>query len=112
MGFPSPATDYAESRLTIDKICQINGNSAVIETTTGYAVLDRSIKAKPGDLVLITLFDRLHFARVNTNGLVTDDEQNLTGEELNEIRTEGVVTFTIERTPATQAREARRSTHA
>ncbi|EEW6789638.1 hypothetical protein D6W19_003117 [Escherichia coli] len=104
MGFPSPAADFVETRLTIDRICQIDGNSIVIETTTGYAVLDRSLKAKPGDLVLITLFDRLHFARLKTNGLITDDEQTLTPEELNEIQVEGVVTFTIVRTPATQER--------
>ncbi|HBU7546869.1 TPA: hypothetical protein MC769_003176 [Klebsiella aerogenes] len=95
MGFPSPATDYAASALTIDKLCQIDGNSIVIETTKGYAVIDRSRKPKNGDVVLITLFDQLHFAKIVANGLVTDDGQKLTGDELDGIGVDGVVTFTI-----------------
>lgn len=95
MAFPSPATDYVESRLTIDRLCQIDGNSLVVKTTTGYAVVDRSLKAKPGDIVLITLFDRNHFARVQNATLHTDDGQTLSGEELDEVHVEGVMTFNI-----------------
>jgi hypothetical protein len=95
MGFPSPATNYVESRLTIDRLCQIDGNSLVVKTTTGYAVIDRSLKAKPGDIVLITVFDRNHFARVKNSTLQTDDSQTLSGEELNEVHVEGVMTFNI-----------------
>lgn len=95
MGFPSPATDYVESRLTIDRLCQIDGNSLVVKTTTGYAVVDRSLKAKPGDIVLITLFDRNHFALVKNTALQTDDGQTLSGEELDEVNVEGVMTFNI-----------------
>lgn len=95
MGFPSPATDYVESRLTIDRLCQIDGNSLVVKTTTGYAVINRSLKAKRGDIVLITLFGRNHFARVKNATLQTDDGQTLSGEELNEVHVEGVMTFNI-----------------
>lgn len=42
MGFPSPATDYAESTLTVSYLCGINGNSVVIETSSGYAVIERA----------------------------------------------------------------------
>lgn len=100
MGFPSPAGDYTESRLTVDRICQMDGNCVVVETTTGYAVVNRSLKAKRGDIVLITLFDRNHFARVQGATLQTDDGQTLAGEELNEVQVKGVVTFTILRTSA------------
>lgn len=98
MGFPSPAGDYTESRLTVDRICQMDGNCTVVETTTGYAVVNRSLKAKQGDIVLISLFDRNHFARVHRVTLRTDDGQTLEGEELNEVQVKGVVTFNILRT--------------
>ncbi len=102
MGFPSPATDYAESRLTIDRICQIDSNCVVIETTTGYAVINRSMKATQGDMVLISMFGRNLFARVHGATLRENDGKIIAGEELNEVHVEGVVTFTIHRTPATR----------
>lgn len=98
MGFPSPAGDYTESRLTIDRICQIDGNCIVVETTTGYAVVNRSLKAKQGDIVLISLFDRNHFAKVQRSTIRTEDGQTLSGEELDEVQVKGVVTFNILRT--------------
>lgn len=97
MGFPSPATDYVEDRLTIDRICQIDSNCIVIETTTGYAVINRSLKAKQGDIVLISVCNRNHFARRTGATLRTNDGQTLEGEELNEVHVVGVVTFTIHR---------------
>lgn len=100
MGFPSPAADFVETRLNIDKICQTDGNSLIVKTSTGYAVIDRSLKAKPGNIVLITLFDRNHFARVNEATLQTDDGQTLSGDELNEVHVEGVLTFNILSTSA------------
>lgn len=40
-GFPSPAADYVESRLSVASICGIDANALVIETSSGYAVVDR-----------------------------------------------------------------------
>ena len=47
MGFPSPAMDYQEQRLTIDLLCGIDGNCRVIETTCGWAVIN--VALRPGD---------------------------------------------------------------
>ncbi len=48
MGFPSPATDYIETTLTVNSLCNITANSRVIGTDSGFAVLDLSLKAKEG----------------------------------------------------------------
>ncbi len=46
MGFPSPATDYIESTLTVNSLCNITANSRVIPTDRGYVVLGLSLKVK------------------------------------------------------------------
>lgn len=48
MGFPSPATDYIETTLTVNSLCNITANSRVILTDRGYVVLDLSLKVKQG----------------------------------------------------------------
>lgn len=50
MGFPSPATDYVEKRLSADSLCGTGPNTRIIETDTGYAVIDVSLK--PGSRAL------------------------------------------------------------
>ncbi len=54
MGFPSPATDFIERRVTLDGICAISMNCRIVETPTGYAVIDISIMATIGATVLFS----------------------------------------------------------
>lgn len=105
MGFPSPAKDYVERTLNIDTICGISANSMAIETTTGYAVIERNIRPKPNDLVLIDLCGRSHFARVMVNSLITDDGEAIEGEALEDVTVAGVVTFIINRASDSPADE-------
>lgn len=53
MGFPSPAADFVEGRLTVDKLCGTGPNTRIVQTETGYTVVDVSGKPKQGDTVLI-----------------------------------------------------------
>lgn len=53
MGFPSPATDYTEQRLTVNSICSVGPNTRLYERSGGYVVLDISLKPKQGSQVLI-----------------------------------------------------------
>lgn len=78
MGFPSPAADYVERRLTVDDICQNDANCVTIQTSTGYAVVNRSFKPKQRDIVLISFCGRTHFARVMGRTLKTDDGDPVT----------------------------------
>lgn len=98
MGFPSPAGDFTESRLTVSRICQMDGNCVVIETTTGYAVVNLSLEAKHGDMVLISMYGRNLFARVHGATLREKDGNIIAGDELNEVNVKGVVTFNILKT--------------
>ena len=53
MGFPSPAADYVEQRLSVNSICNVGPNTRVFERDGGYVVLDISLKPKQGSQVLI-----------------------------------------------------------
>ncbi|MBO0256080.1 hypothetical protein [Escherichia coli] len=97
MGFPSPAADYTARTLNIDTICQISANSLTVETTTGFAVVERGKRPKPNDLVLIDLCGKSHFARVMGESLITDDGEAIEGDALDDVTVAGVVTFIINR---------------
>ncbi|HIF9713037.1 TPA: hypothetical protein ACX8ZP_003827 [Escherichia coli] len=53
MGFPSPAADYVEQRLSVNSICNVGPNTRVFERDGGYVVLDISLKPKQGSQLLI-----------------------------------------------------------
>lgn len=95
MGFPSPAADFIEDRLTINAICNITGNSLIIETAAGYAVIDKSYRPAQGDTVLVAFDGGSCFAKVMGMALITDDGEALEGEALDGVTVHGVVTHTI-----------------
>lgn len=53
MGFPSPAMDFQEQRLTVDLLCGIYGNYRVIETSCGWVVINVVIKPEQVDTLLV-----------------------------------------------------------
>lgn len=95
MGFPSPATDYVERRLTVDIICGVTANSLVLSTSDGYAVLDVSLKPVQGNTVLIRSGDNTQFAKLLGRSLITSDGEAIEGRELEDVQLLGVVTFFI-----------------
>ncbi|MEW9209495.1 hypothetical protein AB2713_25285 [Citrobacter werkmanii] len=105
VGFPSPANDYVERRLTVDDICQNDANCLTIQTSTGYAVVNRSFKPKQRDIVLISFCGRTHFARVMGRTLITDDGEAIEGDALDDVSVTGVVTFLINRAVNTASDE-------
>lgn len=95
MGFPSPATDYEEDRLTLNKICEVDLNCRLIETNCGWAVINTSLKPDPDGVVLATYDGRNHFVRLMGGALITEDGESIEGEALDDAVVHGVVTHTI-----------------
>lgn len=98
MGFPSPAQDYTERRLTPETICQIDNNSLVIETSSGYAVINRALRCQQSNTVLIQFHGHSQFAKLLGKAFITDDGDAIEGEALDEVNVVGVVTFFIIKT--------------
>lgn len=90
MGFASPATDYVEKRLSADSLCGTGPNTRIIETDSGYAVIDVSMKPRQQSTVLIAYDGLTDFAKVMGHAFITRD-----GEALDNVQVLGVVTFTI-----------------
>ncbi|WP_171882560.1 hypothetical protein [Klebsiella quasipneumoniae] len=94
MGFPSPASDYVEGRLTVNSICNVGPNTLVFEQSGGYVVLDVSLKPKQGSQVLIQ-HGGTELATLRGKSLITEDGEAIEGEALDDVIVIGVVTFTI-----------------
>ena len=95
MGFPSPAMDYQEQRLTIDLLCEIDGNCRVIETSCGWAVINVALRPEQGDTLLVRMDNRNEFAKLYGSALVTEDGEAIEGEALNDVTVHGVLTYTL-----------------
>ena len=95
MGFPSPATDYIERRISITSLCNLGANTLVVETSDGYAVIDVSRRPVQGGTVLIRYDGRMEFAKVMGRALITADGEAIEGEALDDVEVGGVVTHTI-----------------
>lgn len=97
MGFPSPAADYAQRALTVDALCQMDANCRIVETDTGYAVIDRSARPAEGETVLATFDGRAQFAKWMGGALITEDGEAIEGEALDGVTVHGLLTYTINR---------------
>lgn len=95
MGFPSPATDYTEQRLTVNSICNVGPNTRLYERDGGYVVLDISLKPKQGSQVLIQHGGGTELATLRGRSLITEDGEAIEGEVLNDVTVAGVVTHII-----------------
>ena len=97
MGFPSPATDYIERRLTPVILCNMGADSRVLETDVGFAVIEPATKKTPGEVLLILCDGHTQFAKLMGKGLITDDGEAIEGSALEEVEVLGRVTFFINR---------------
>ncbi len=95
VGFPSPASDYVEGRLTVDKLCSIGPNTRLFERSGGYVVLDISLMPSQGSQVLIQHGGGAELATLRGKSLITEDGEAIEGEALDDVIVIGVVTFTI-----------------
>lgn len=95
MGFPSPATDYTEQRLTVNSICNVGPNTRLYERDGGYVVLDISMIPRQGSQLLIQHGGGTELATLRGKSLITEDGEAIEGDGLDDVTVIGVVTFTI-----------------
>ena len=95
MGFPSPASDYIETRLTPERICGVGIDTRILETSSGFAVIEPVTRLAQGQVLLILSGGRTQFARVMGRALITDDGEAIEGEAAEELEVLGRVTFFI-----------------
>ena len=99
MGFPSPAGDYVEQRLTPERICGIGMDSRILETSCGFAVIEPVTRLVQNQVLLILSGGQTQFARFMGKALITDDGEAIEGAA-EEVEVLGRVTFFINSTGA------------
>lgn len=97
MGFVSPASDYIERRLNPEDMLTTD-QSSIVETATGYAVIEPVTKLSQGQVLLILCGGYTQFAKLQGRSLITDDGEAIEGEAVGEVEVMGRVTFFINRT--------------
>lgn len=95
MGFPSPASDYVEQRLSVNSICNVGPNTRLYERDGGYIVLDISLKPKQGSQLLIQHGGGTELATLRGKSLITEDGEAIEGDALDDVTVAGVVTHII-----------------
>lgn len=95
MGFPSPAGDYVETRLTPERICGVGIDTRIMETSSGFAVIEPCTRLVQNQVLLILSGGRTQFARVMGRALICDDGEAIEGEAAEEVEVLGRVTFFI-----------------
>lgn len=95
MGFPSPASDYVEQRLSVNSICNVGPNTLVFERSGGYVVLDISLNPRQGSQVMIQHGGGTELATLRGKSLITEDGEAIEGEALDDVTVAGVVTHII-----------------
>lgn len=98
MGFPSPAGDYVEQRLTPERICGIGMDSRILETSSGFAVIEPCTRLVQGQVLLILSGGQTQFARFMGKALITEDGEAIEGAAAEEVEVMGRVTFFINST--------------
>jgi len=96
MGFPSPAADFVESRIDLNKVMIQRPSSTIrIETPRGFALVDSSLTPKAGDKVAWQVDGYPMVGKYFKGGIITEDGETIDGESLEGVVMLGVVTFEV-----------------
>ena len=91
MGFPSPAQDYVQRPLCLNELFNVNGNTLLIETSSGWAVIDKAKRPAQGIVLLVSVDGYNQFARWMGDALITEEGEAIEGEGLDGVTVIGVV---------------------
>lgn len=82
---------------SIFSTCGISQQADVVETQSGFAVVDRGARPDASHTLLIAYQGHREFARLAGGALITEDGEAIEGEGLDEVEVIGVVTHIINR---------------
>ncbi len=96
MGFTSTAADYVEKRIDLNTILMPNPVNVIrLETPEGFVLVDRSVAARPGDIVAYQFDDYPQLGKLFSSGIITQDGETIDGEGLGRVILLGKVTYQI-----------------
>lgn len=96
-GYPSSAANYIERTLSITDLVGMNANKEVIETSSGYVIIDTAMAIENGCTLLISFFGQNQFAKIMGRTFITEDGEVIEGEAVEGVVVLGCVTHFIQR---------------
>lgn len=98
MGFPSPATDYVEATLDLNRLFVDHPTAtSMVEISGLIYIIDSALTASEGDTVCYELFGEVGIGKLERGRLITADGERMEGAELEEMIVLGSVILTITR---------------
>ena len=69
----------AAPKLKLEEICGVNRSSCLVETSTGYAIIQPEMVPRDGARVLVAALGQLQFAVVMNGALITEGGESIEG---------------------------------
>ena len=96
MGFVSPAQDYMESRLDLNKLLVTHPRATLlIESDEGFVLVDRSLAVKVGDKVAYNFLGESAIGKLMYQAIITQEGEVIEGSSLEEVTILGKVTYEV-----------------
>lgn len=96
MGFPSPATDYIEDGICLNRLFIPHPSATSLVEFGGLQyVIDRSVTPGPGSVVCYEMFGEVAIGKFMGRAIITPDGDAIEGEALSEVIVLGAVVLTI-----------------
>lgn len=81
--------------MTPELICGVGVDTRILETSSGFALIEPVTLLVQGQTLLILSGGRTQFAKLRGRALITDDGEAIEGEETEEVEVLGRVTLFI-----------------
>lgn len=96
MGFPSPAADYAEKRISLDDLPGMVYEKQIMETDYGYDIIV-PVTRKPleGDEFVVRICGEVGKVKLTKGRLVTKEGHTLTSDEQDEMEVLGLIIYEL-----------------
>ncbi|PPC64364.1 phage repressor protein [Pantoea sp. ICBG 1758] len=96
MGFPSPAQDYIQPRLSLNSVFIPNlATTFRVDIPDGFLLVDSAAKVKPGNRIAYQWNGYSGLGKMYRNSLVTEESEVIEGEPLNDVIVLGKVTCEV-----------------
>lgn len=95
MGFPSPAQDYVETRIDLNKICQVRPTVSLFEINGVIHLMDAGAMPCSGDMLCFELDGERAVGKLIGQSIITRDGEALGAAAMEDIVVLGRVTFMV-----------------
>lgn len=96
MGFPSPATDYIEDSICLNRLFIPHPSATSLVEFGGLQyIIDRSLSPGSGSVICYEIFGEVAIGKMMGRAIITQDGDAIEGDALSDVIVIGTVVLTI-----------------